>query len=51
MSKVSVISNLIGDQNKAKFPSTMGSALSINMYQESNGQVVYQKSVPRYQMD
>lgn len=46
MSKVSVISNLIGNQAKAKFPSTMGSALSVNMYTESNGEIKYQKSVP-----
>jgi len=46
MSKVSVISNLIGGQTKGKFPSTMGSALSVNMYTESNAGAVYQKSIP-----
>lgn len=46
MSNVSVISNLIGGQTKAKFPSTMGSAMSINMYSETNGDIKYQKSVP-----
>ena len=46
MGKVSVIHNLIGGQSKAKFPSTMGSALSVNMYSESNAGTTYQKSVP-----
>lgn len=46
MSKVSVISDLIGGQAKAKFPNTMGSAMSLNMYSETNGSVKYQKSVP-----
>lgn len=43
---ITVISDLIGGQTKGKFPSTMGSALSINMYEESNGGTKYQKSVP-----
>jgi len=46
MSTVSVISNLIGGQTKGKFPSTMGSALSVNMYSESNAGATYQKSIP-----
>lgn len=46
MSKVNVISDLIGGQSKAKFPNTMGSAMSINMYSEMNGQVKYLKSIP-----
>ena len=47
MSKVNVVSNLIGGQTKAKFPSQMGSALSVNMYTETNGKITYQKSIPR----
>ena len=50
MSKVNVVSNLIGGQTKAKFPSQMGSALSVNMYTETNGKITYQKSIPRNQM-
>jgi len=46
MSKVSVVSDLIGGQTKGKFPSTMGSAMSINMYSETNGPGKYQKSIP-----
>lgn len=46
MGKVSVVHNLIGGQTKAKFPNTMGSALSVNMYSESNAGITYQKSIP-----
>lgn len=42
---VSIIHDLIGGSNKAKHPGTMGSAMSVNMYQETNGGVTYQKSV------
>ena len=46
MATSKILNNLIGSTKKAKYPSVMGSELSVNMYYAKNGQNEFMESLP-----